>query len=526
MPATPRQKLPRPAAVASNRRSSAATKAGNLPPARLALGLLAGSADRSVVDPTVDEELRAVVFDPIAPATSIGRNAPPAIAFGTSAENDEMFDHLLRDSAAEEPAAPARERPRSERRGGAAPAERSEPAQAEPTAEKAPAETTQKAEATETTSADTPEAKTETAPTATESQGEAERSETHVATAPAAETRATAATPAAAAVAQPVIAPDLAKLLGARPAATAAPSATNGELPTLQQLLASNGTNHGNGKGFGQTGDGHPQADKPLPEALARLLQPATASANGTSAAASSTGQGSFQAALTGTVSGSPVKPDVATTSALAANPAVLPTAAAAPVNPANTIAPLPALDPTQPLTASGLAGHTDDAGGPLKQVANLGATPARAAVPTTTPSLQLAVHIARAAQDGMNKVSVRLDPPELGRVDVKLEVGHDGRVQALVAADRQETLNMLQRDARDLARALTDAGLQADTGNLNFSLRQNGGDGPTADGDGRGQAPAGDLRADEPLAGDMAEVEPAAIRPTVASSHALDISV
>ena len=63
-----------------------------------------------------------------------------------------------------------------------------------------------------------------------------------------------------------------------------------------------------------------------------------------------------------------------------------------------------------------------------------------------------------------------------MGRVDVRLEVGSDGRVQATVTADNKGTLDMLQRDARELERALQQAGLQTDTGSLNFSLRgQNG---------------------------------------------------
>ena len=57
----------------------------------------------------------------------------------------------------------------------------------------------------------------------------------------------------------------------------------------------------------------------------------------------------------------------------------------------------------------------------------------------------------------------------------MRLEVGHDGRVQAVVMADRPETLDMLRRDIAGLEKALADAGLKADTGGLSFSLRGDG---------------------------------------------------
>ena len=49
-----------------------------------------------------------------------------------------------------------------------------------------------------------------------------------------------------------------------------------------------------------------------------------------------------------------------------------------------------------------------------------------------------------------------------------------DGRISATIIADSKDTLDMLQRGARDLTKALNDAGLQADSQNLNFSLREN----------------------------------------------------
>lgn len=99
-------------------------------------------------------------------------------------------------------------------------------------------------------------------------------------------------------------------------------------------------------------------------------------------------------------------------------------------------------------------------------------------------PVQQVAVFISKAVQDGVNKFSIRLHPAELGRVHVAMEVANDGRVTAVVSAERQDTLDLLQRDSRSLVRALQDHGLKADSGSLNFSL-QGDNDGSERAGDG-----------------------------------------
>lgn len=90
----------------------------------------------------------------------------------------------------------------------------------------------------------------------------------------------------------------------------------------------------------------------------------------------------------------------------------------------------------------------------------------------------QVAVQITKAAAQGLDKISIKLSPASLGRIDVQLELTHDGRVAAVVTAERSETLDLLQRDARGLERALLEAGLKTDSNSLNFSLRGNGQDG------------------------------------------------
>lgn len=85
----------------------------------------------------------------------------------------------------------------------------------------------------------------------------------------------------------------------------------------------------------------------------------------------------------------------------------------------------------------------------------------------------EVAVHIARQAAQGVNRFSIRMDPPEMGRIDVRLEMTSDARMHAILSADRPETLELLQRDARVLERALSDAGLKTNPDSLNFSLRE-----------------------------------------------------
>ncbi|MBP2229143.1 hypothetical protein J2847_002437 [Azospirillum agricola] len=87
----------------------------------------------------------------------------------------------------------------------------------------------------------------------------------------------------------------------------------------------------------------------------------------------------------------------------------------------------------------------------------------------------QVAVHIKKNVASDVDQFTINLHPAELGRIDIKLDIGADGRVNAMVAVEKAQTLELLQRDSRGLERALQDAGLQADSNSLNFSLRGEG---------------------------------------------------
>lgn len=92
------------------------------------------------------------------------------------------------------------------------------------------------------------------------------------------------------------------------------------------------------------------------------------------------------------------------------------------------------------------------------------------------TPADQVAMKMSATAKDGGGKVTIRLSPEELGKVDIKMEISKDGLVRAVVAVDRPETLELLQRDAKGLERVLQNAGLQTDGESLEFDLRGDGG--------------------------------------------------
>ena len=84
----------------------------------------------------------------------------------------------------------------------------------------------------------------------------------------------------------------------------------------------------------------------------------------------------------------------------------------------------------------------------------------------------QVFVQLTRAVQNGENKITIQLRPEELGRVEVKLDIAGDGRVKAMVMADKPETLDLLQRDSRTLERALQESGLKPDNNSLSFNLQ------------------------------------------------------
>ncbi|HEY2069074.1 MAG TPA: flagellar hook-length control protein FliK [Rhizomicrobium sp.] len=121
--------------------------------------------------------------------------------------------------------------------------------------------------------------------------------------------------------------------------------------------------------------------------------------------------------------------------------------------------------------------------------VTGIGATAPTQAAQTTQPTATATVHVAQAStaqpdvaalavsiaaksQAGSKHFDIRLDPPELGRIEVHLSVDDSGKAQAHLSADKPQTLDLLQRDQSTLTKQLKDSGIDLGQSGLSFSLR------------------------------------------------------
>lgn len=93
--------------------------------------------------------------------------------------------------------------------------------------------------------------------------------------------------------------------------------------------------------------------------------------------------------------------------------------------------------------------------------------------LPPRFVSDQISVQVQRAIGNGTDRINIQLKPAELGRIEVKLEVAHDGKFNAVIAAERSDTLDLLKQDAKSLQQSLQQAGLNADSSSLSFTLQQ-----------------------------------------------------
>ena len=82
----------------------------------------------------------------------------------------------------------------------------------------------------------------------------------------------------------------------------------------------------------------------------------------------------------------------------------------------------------------------------------------------------KLANRLINGITDAKERITIQLKPAELGRVDIKLDINHDGRMTAVISAERQETLDLLRSDQRNLLHAINEAGMKMSQNNLNFT--------------------------------------------------------
>lgn len=95
------------------------------------------------------------------------------------------------------------------------------------------------------------------------------------------------------------------------------------------------------------------------------------------------------------------------------------------------------------------------------------------AATRTAPVASQVGQEIVRRFSNKSTSFELRLDPPELGRVDVRLDVSRDHRVNAVISADSPQALTELVRHARELEQSLQAAGLELGDNGLSFDLNQ-----------------------------------------------------
>lgn len=130
---------------------------------------------------------------------------------------------------------------------------------------------------------------------------------------------------------------------------------------------------------------------------------------------------------------------------------------------------------PTDPSLAKGLEVPADTRS--LQNITNPAMAVRQAGMPHPA-SESLAVQIQRQAKaNGKSELLIQLDPPELGKVKVQMNIDAHKAVNAKITVERPETLAMLQRDEGVLQKALQDMGLDVTGENVSFDLAYQGSD-------------------------------------------------
>lgn len=89
-----------------------------------------------------------------------------------------------------------------------------------------------------------------------------------------------------------------------------------------------------------------------------------------------------------------------------------------------------------------------------------------------------MAFAIARKLVEGSDELTIRMDPAELGRVQVRLAFDEGGTLRAVVAADSAAVLDTIRRDSGELMRLLGDTGVRTDAQSFRFDRGSHGGAG------------------------------------------------
>lgn len=129
------------------------------------------------------------------------------------------------------------------------------------------------------------------------------------------------------------------------------------------------------------------------------------------------------------------------------------------------------------------------------------GATPSTPAHPALAQApgaaVQVYVRFVERFDGRAQQFNIRLDPAELGRVDVRIEIGADQKVHAVLAAHDSAALSDLIRGSKALEQALASSGVDLADGGLRFELsedredRSGSGGAQTGGSNDRGNRPA-----------------------------------
>ncbi len=109
-------------------------------------------------------------------------------------------------------------------------------------------------------------------------------------------------------------------------------------------------------------------------------------------------------------------------------------------------------------------------AGNPAAADAPINMAPLRDA-PQAAVLAELSARIAARMEAGRRVFDIRLDPPEMGSINVRLSFNADGQMNAALSADRAEAVELLRRDAPELMRMMREAGVDLAGNGLSFSL-------------------------------------------------------
>lgn len=91
---------------------------------------------------------------------------------------------------------------------------------------------------------------------------------------------------------------------------------------------------------------------------------------------------------------------------------------------------------------------------------------------PSATAQM-VSIQMQRNVNAQIDRMTVQLDPADLGRLDIKMKFEKDGSIKAHLTVEKPETLALLQRDSYHLEKVLQKSGLNIDESSLSFDLRQ-----------------------------------------------------